>query len=160
MLREIQTILNKNIDSQYKAGEAMVTGMGVIKDYADKEVGLPAAETADGVFLVTKERIAKGSKAGMELSDYDDEYTLVEKDEFVKLPTYLAGEVFGTDQYVSTGLEVGDVVSVGTDGKWKKATATTVQSKYVFTGEVIDGTTTLARIEVTDTPRANAASGD
>lgn len=160
MLREYQTILQKNIDSQYKASVDMSTGMGVIKDYSNKEVGFPSAETADGIFLVTKERIAKGIKAGMELSDYDEEYTSVKEDEFVKLVTYQTGEAFGTDQYDKTGLAVGDVVSVGTDGKWKKATATTVKSKYVFTGEVVDGGNTLARIEVIDTPKANAASDD
>lgn len=157
MLREYQTILHKNIDSQYKASVDMSTGMGVIKDYSDKEVGFPSAETADGIFLVTKERIARGIKAGMELSDYDEEYTSVKKDEFVKLVAYQTGEAFGTDQYIATGLAVGDAVAVGTDGKWKKAT---VPSKYIFTGEVLDGSKTLARIEVTNSPKTNATSDD
>ena len=44
----------------FKADSAMVTGMGVVKDYADKTVGFPSAETADNIFFVSKERVPHG----------------------------------------------------------------------------------------------------
>ena len=37
MLRELQTNLNKATNAMFKAEVAMVTGMGVVKDYTIKQ---------------------------------------------------------------------------------------------------------------------------
>jgi len=156
MLRELQTILNKNVDAQYKADADMVTGMGVVKNFADKTADLPSVETAEGIFFVNKERIPTGiNTARAEMSDYDDDFVKIVEGEFVKLITPLAGEVYGTDQYVSTDLQVGDVMSVETNGKWKKAGAG-VTSRFVYTGTHNDNGKVLARIEVTAKAKTNS----
>lgn len=156
MLREFQTILDKNVDSTYKAEVAMKTGMGVLKDFANKTAEFPAAETAEGIFLVDKERVPTGTDCARgDMSDYDKAFTDVAANEFVKLPTYVAGEAFGTDQFVSAGLTAGNRVAVGTDGKWKKAGAS-ISSRYVYTGIHSDAGNTLARIEVAGEAKVNA----
>lgn len=152
MLREFQTILNKPVNGMYKASEAMVTGMGVVKDEANTEVGFPESATASDIFVVDKEKVATGYKAGLELSDYDEAYTNVTEGELVKLKKYHEGESFGTDQY-KEGLTEGDAVAVGTDGKWVKAT---MASRYIFKKEYDDNGHTLAKIEVSDTAKTNA----
>jgi hypothetical protein len=138
MLRELQTVMNKNVDAQYKADEAMVTGMGVVKDYTNKTADFPAAETAEGIFFVNKERIPVGEDTGKgDLSDYHTGFVNVSADEFVKLITPVVGEVYGTDQFVAAGLTVGNAMTVGTNGKWIKGTAGKA-SRFIYTGTVSD----------------------
>ena len=157
MLRELQTNLNKATNAMFKAEVAMVTGMGVVKDYTDKTVGFPSAETADNIFFVNKERIPTGINAGRgDMSDYDTNFTSIAEDEPVKLITPEVGERYAVDQYVATGLAVGNVMSVGTDGKWEKATASTVLSPYIYDGTYTDNGRTLAIIEVIGKAKANS----
>ncbi len=157
MLRDFQNTLNKPANSTFKADSDMVTGMGVVKDHTNKTIDFPEAETASGIFLVDKERVLYGLDAARgDISDYDKAFTEVAKGEFVKLPAFdNQGEAFGTDQYVATGLAINDRVSVGTDGKWKKAGAS-VSSRYIYTGTYKDNGYTLARIEVATEAAVNA----
>lgn len=150
MLRELQNIVSTPANGMFKASEAMVTGMGVVKTNATKTVALPDAETANVVVLVKKdERCANGVYASLngELPDYDENLTNVKANEFVKFKTYHAGEIIATDQYIATGLTDGVRVTVNTEGKWVKG-ATTVASNFVYTGTISDCGHTLARIEV------------
>jgi len=156
MLRELQTQLNKNVDAQYKAATAMVTGMGVVKNYAGKTVDFPTAETAEGIFFANKERIPTGlNTANGDMSDYDTNFTDIAVDESVKLITPDVGEAYGVDQFTATSLVVGNAMSVGTDGKWKRATAA-LASRFIYTGTIVDNSKILARIEVSATTKVNA----
>ena len=79
MLRELQTTTGKVYDTMNTASEAMVVGMGVVKDYTKNEVKLPDAATDKGVFFVTKEKRAEGIYAGLgEFSDYEDMFMNIE----------------------------------------------------------------------------------
>jgi hypothetical protein len=146
MLRELQTILNKNTDTMNKASVAMETGMGVIKDLSAKTVGFPASATATAIYFVDKLRIPTGSDtAYVNFSDYYDKFNTIAKDEFVILHTPLAGERYATDQVTATDLTVGDYLAVGTDGIFaESATAT----KFIYGGEFDDAGTTLYIIQV------------
>lgn len=157
MLRNLQIKPNKPVDTTYKSSETlMITDMGVVKDYADKTVGFPAAETADNVYMVDKERIPTGINAGRtDMSDYDPEFNEIKKDELIKLHEPESNERRATDQCVTAGLAVGDRLVVGTDGKWKKAT-NTVNSKYIYAGNHTSDGKTLAIIEITQEPGKNA----
>lgn len=157
MLRDFQANYGKVKNTMFKAADAMVTGMAVVKNHVNNTVAFPAAATADNLFLVTKERVPTGINAGRgDMSDYDDNFVKITEDEFVGLEQYVTqGERFGTDQYVKDGLAVGDVVMAGTDGKFVKATAG-MESTYVYVGEFDDVGHTLAIIEVLGTPVANA----
>lgn len=157
MLRNLQIKPNKPVDATYKSDETLIkTGMGVVKDLAAKTVGFPAAETADNIFMADKERIATGVNAGRgELSDYEDEFNEIKKGELLKLHEPESNERRATDQYVAAGLAVGDRMSVGTDGKWKKAAAA-VASPYVYAGTHTSDGHTLGIIEVTTASGKNA----
>ena len=158
MLRELQNIVGTPANGMFKAEVAMVTGMGVVPNETTKKVGLPTAETAEVVVVNKDRRYAKGVYASLnsDMPDYDTHFTNIEANDPVKFKTYLAGEVIATDQFVATGLAVGSAMSVGTDGKWKKATASTVPSRFVYTGTITDCGKTLARIKVVSTPVTNA----
>lgn len=157
MLRELQVTKDKPANSMYKAGEEkIITGMAVVKNETDKKFEFVAAETATDLFFVDKERIPTGLNAARgDMSDYDQNFTELEEGEFGKLITYLPGERFATDQFKDS-LTVGDRVSADVDGKLKKATATTVLSKYIYKGEFNDNGHKLAIIEVSDAAVANA----
>ena len=136
MIRDMRRNGAQPKDTMHKAEVAMVTGMGVvIKDATT--VALPSAETASNVYVVTKERIPTGINAArVDMSDYDEDF--VKAGEFIGLERYTDGEKFATDQFKAEdfgeGAVAGFAVSVGADGKWQKATASTVLSKYVFDG--------------------------
>lgn len=148
MLRNLQIKPNKPVMTTYKTEVKMSTGMGVVKDYAANTVGFPDAETATNIFIVDKERIATGINAGRgELSDYEPEFNTLEIGEFVKLQEPESGERRAVDQYVDTGLVEGVAMSVGTDGKWKKATAG-MKSKFVYAGKHTSDGHDLAIIEI------------
>lgn len=155
MIRELQVVLNKNINAMYKAGEALVTGMGVVIDHTTKTANLPAAETADEIYFVNKERIPTGLYAGMtDLSDYDEHYTNIATGEPVKLIKPLAGERYGVDQF-DEDIEEDDRLAVDDKGIWVKAGAG-IKSVYVCAGTQNDAGNTLAIIAVNDTAAANA----
>lgn len=153
MLRD--NIINgaKFIDATKKAAVALKTGMGVV--ITSGKAALASAATGVDVFLVQKNRIATGVNAvRTEFSDYEEEFNTVKADEAVLLVKYHAGESFLTDQY-ATGLNAGERVVAGADGKWAKAD-TNVTSIYVFVGTVNDNGHTLAKIEVSDTAVKNS----
>lgn len=156
MLRELQVTQNKPANSMYKAGETkIITGMAVVKNETDKKFEFPSAETASDIFFVDKERIPTGLNAARgDLSDYEEDFTVLAEGEFGKLIAYFVGERFATDQ-CADGLTVGDRVSAGTDGKLMKATASSVPSKYIYKGEFNDNGHKLYIIEVSDTAVAN-----
>lgn len=145
MLRELQTVLNKNTDAMHKAGVNLVTGMGVVKDYTNKTVGFPSA-TTDDFYFVNKERIPVGVDAGRgDLSDYYDAFNNIKVDELVKLVTPLTGERYAVDQIVTDGLTVGDFLAVGTDGKFAKSETPT---RLVYGGTYNDAGHVLHIIEI------------
>jgi hypothetical protein len=155
MLRELQVHLNKAINSMYKADGALKTGMGVVADHANKTVGLPDAETAEGIVLVNKERIPTGANTGYaNISDWDTNFVDIATGEFVKQIPMENGERYGVDQYAD-GLLINDRLSIGTDGKWKKAGAG-INSRFVYAGTQDDAGHTLAIVEVTADVKANA----
>ena len=138
MIRDMRRKGAQPKDTMHKAEVAMVTGMGVvIKDATT--VALPSAETASNVYVVTKERIPTGiNTARVDMSDYDEDFVNIKAGEFIGLERYTDGEKFATDQFKAEdfgeGAVAGFAVSVGVDGKWQKATVSTMPSKYVFDG--------------------------
>jgi hypothetical protein len=123
MLRELQTVIGKNVQVSYKANVAMVTGMGVLKDGANGKFVFAATPTASNVFFVNKERVPTGTNTSKtDMSDYDTNFTALAANEFGKLITPVAGERYATDQYLATNLVAGVALMAGDDGKWKKAT--------------------------------------
>ena len=138
MIRDMRRNGAQPKDTMHKAEVAMVTGMGVvIKDATT--VALPSAETASNIYVVTKERIPTGiNTARVDMSDYDEDFVNVKAGEFIGLERYTDGEKFATDQFKAEdfgeGAVAGFAVSVGVDGKWQKATVSTMPSKYVFDG--------------------------
>lgn len=163
MLREFQVQANKPIDATYKAKIAMKTGMGVVKNYTGDDVGkvaFPDAGTADGIFFVDKERVAKGVNAAQnDHSDYFSDYVSVAAGEFVKLVAYnTPGERFGTDAFTAASAPtVGKVVMIDTAGKVVDATASTVSSRYLcVSNSYNDAGNTLVILEVLDKAKANS----
>ena len=138
MIRDMRRNGAQPKDTMHKAEVAMVTGMGVvIKDATT--VALPSVETASNVYVVTKERIPTGiNTARVDMSDYDEDFVNIKAGEFIGLERYTDGEKFATDQFKAEdfgeGAVAGFAVSVGVDGKWQKATVSTMPSKYVFDG--------------------------
>ena len=159
MLRDLMVNESLVADATFKADVAMATGMGVQKNHADGTADFPAAETAVNIFAVQKSRIPVGIEtARTEFSDWDAAFNTVAVNEIVVLYQYPAGSQFGTDAFASalTNADKGKVLSVGTDGEWKKATASTVNSAYKFLGLYTENGHTLAKIEVLDTATANS----
>ena len=131
MLRELQTNTGKVYDTMNTASEAMVVGMGVVKDYKKNEVKLPDAATDKGVFFVTKEKRAEGIYAGLgEFSDYEDMFMNIKSGEGVKLVPPVKSERYATDQFTA-GAVAGDYLNVGEDGKFVKSNAAT---RFVYRG--------------------------
>lgn len=159
MIRDMRRNGAQPKDTMHKAKVAMVTGMGVVIDGAT--VALPTAETATNLYFVTKERVPSGVNAARtDMSDYDEDFTKIAKDEFVGLERYTDGEKFATDQFKAAdftdGAVAGFAVSVGADGKIMKATKTTVPSKYVFDGFHNDNGHKLVMVRVETDAVTNA----
>ena len=140
MLREFQVTKDKPANSMYKSGEEkIVTGMAVVKNESNKTFEFASAETAADLFFVDKERVPSGINAARgDMSDYDEDFVNIKAGEFIGLERYTDGEKFATDQFKAgdfgEGAVAGIDVSVGVDGKWQKATVSTMPSKYVFDG--------------------------
>lgn len=150
MLRELQVTMNKPANAMYKAGEKVMTGMAVVKNESNGTFELPSAATAADIFFVDKERIPTGINASREnMSDYDENFTVVEDGEMAKVIAYYVGERFATDQYAD-GLTVGDRLEAGEDGKLAKATGV---SRYIYKGVFDDAGHKLAIVEVSDTAK-------
>ena len=160
MLRDIIVNGQDAAIADFKIGTAAATGMGVVVDSeANKTVKLPAAETATDVFVLQKAHVPTGLNCAKEIfSDYDPEFNTFAANDYVVLNKYYVGEYFATDAYASGLLatDAGKKLSVGTDGKWKVATASTVTSKYVFCGFVTDNGHQLAKVKVVEDTTANA----
>ena len=160
MLRSIFEHSGKSAKANIKANSELATGMGIVIDGTTAK--LPAAETADDIYVVNKARVLSGVDAGRtEVSDYLDLFNKVKSGEFLVAENFDFGEEFATDQYKAADMvsaNKGKRVSVGTDGKWMVATKTTVSSKYVFIDTYTDNGHTLARIGVSDTAKANTDS--
>lgn len=134
MLRNLQIKSGKPVYTMYKAATDMKTGMGVVINYANNTVEFPAADTADNIFIVDKERIPTGINASRgDLSDYEEEFVTIKAGDLVKIHTPEEGERRAVDQFVATGLTAGSTMVVGTDGIWKKA-GTGAKSSYVYAG--------------------------
>ncbi len=157
MLRDIQVGSGKAVNAMFAAGEAMTTGMGVVKNIATGEVEFPAAATASEIFFVQKARYPKGINASRtNFSDYDSDFVNIAKGEKVVLCKYEAGEIFATDAYATaTKPTAGKVVVVNTDGELIDATSPAT-SIYKYIGDRTDGGHTLLKIEVLDTAATNA----
>lgn len=156
MIRDMRRNGAQPKDTMHKAKVAMVTGMGVVID--GTTVVLPTAETATNVYFATKERVPSGLNAARtDMSDYDDDFTKITKDEFVGLERYTDGEKFATDQFKADDFTdsavPGFAVSVGTDGKVMKAT---IASKYIFDGIHNDNGHKLVMVRVEPDAVTNA----
>lgn len=152
MIRDMRRNGAQPKDTMHKAYVDMVTGMGVvIKDATS--VTLPSAETATNIYVATKERIPSGINAArQDMSDYDKDFVSIKAGELIGLERYTDGEKFATDQFKAEDFAdeatTGFAVSVGADGKWQKATASTMPSKYVFDGIHTDNGHKLVMIRV------------
>lgn len=158
MLREIIVHGNKAADATFKAKAAMKTGVAVTKNYKTGTADLPSADTAENVYFVQKAPIPTGINASRtNMSDYDDDFNIVAKDEVVVLYQFSAGEEFATDATTTLTAEadIGKAVVFGTDGS-VKAAPTSTASLYVYRGEYNDAGHKLAWIAVLDTPIKNA----
>ncbi len=148
MIRDMRRNGAQPKDTMHKAGVAMVTGMGVV--IKDKEtVVFPAEEMVANIYVATKERVPSGVNAARaNMSDYDEDFTKIAKDEFMGLERYTDGEKFATDQFKAEDFDEElkeKPVAVGSDGKWMKATKA---SKYVFEDFHMDNGHKLAMIRV------------
>lgn len=120
MFRGLQDILGENYDAMYKAKEAMVAGMGAVKNYATGEFKFPASATAQDIYFVTKDMQPVGIQTVYgDVSEYDCQN--IAAGEFGLLVAGKKGEKFFTDQ-IADGIAVGDRLAVGTDGKFTKGT--------------------------------------
>lgn len=149
MIRDIRRNGAQPKDTMHKASVEMVTGMGVVITDSTT-VSLPTVETVANLYFVTKERVPSGINAARtDMSDYDEDFTTIKKDDFVGLERYTDGEKLATDQFTaadfSDDVATGFAVSVGTDGKLKKAT---VASKYVYDGIYKDNGHKLVMVRV------------
>ena len=88
------------------------------------------------------------------------DFVNIAKGEFLGLERYTDGEKFATDQFKADDFsgEVADgtAVSVGADGKWQKATASTVPSKFVYEKDFNDNGHKLIMIRVESDAVTNA----
>ena len=157
MLRELMVIHGATAPTQYKASAKTNTGCPVVVNYATGTFQAPTEETVDNLFFVDKERYATGVYAGItNLSDYEDQFNVVDKNACGKLCAYdYAGDVFATSEY--------DTESITEDAVGKRVAAVngklavaTKASKYQFAGFVTDNGHTLAKIVVCDSAVANA----
>lgn len=149
MLRRLQTLTAKNIDTQLKAAVAMVRGRLVQKDIVNNTAILPTSQ--EGLYFVDKDVQPTGLMAYEgEISDYDTRLETIAQNDFVQLERPFAGERFATTEFVSTGFSVGDYAEVSTvadatQGKLiKKATA----GAFKYDGTVVENGHTLAIFEV------------
>lgn len=153
MLRDLETLEINAVDATYAADVDMATGMGVVKDIANKIAKLPAAETGTEVVFIQKDRRPTGRNAARTIfSDYDEEFNTVKAGDLIVLYNYAYDNIFATDQFDATTLVAGvegQYVSWGTNGKAKLATAG-VKSRYKFYGLYNDAGHILARIYKTE----------
>lgn len=152
MLRDIRTLINKPVPATYKAAAAMKTGMAVVIDDTAGTAKFASSATSANLYFVDKARVPVGIKAAYQnLSDYDEGYINVAKDEYVKLKKYLPGDEFATDAKGSA--TIGKTVAAGADGTLSDATAA---SPYLYVADYNDNGHELMLIRVLDTAVANS----
>ena len=149
MLRELQVQELKPIRARYKAAVDMVVGMGVVVDTAAGTVKLPTAATAYNIFVVDKEREAKGvNNVKKDFSDRFTDFIHIKAGEFVKLHNYDLGDEFATDQTESIAtLAAADYATVGTDGRWAVSQDPT---KFHVVGTYSDAGNPMVAIEIVE----------
>lgn len=149
MLRRLQSVSGKNIDTQYKAAVAMQRGMLAQKHATDGTAILPASQI--DLFLVDRDVQPTGlmSYEG-DISDYDTRLETIAINDYVQLEKPMIGERFATDQYVATSLVAGCYaeVSVASDATKGKMIYKGSASEFRFLGLITEGTHTLASFEV------------
>lgn len=158
MLRDMMVNEIVGVDATYTADADLATGMGVVKDFANKLAKLPTADTGVDVVFVQKARIPTGCNASKTyFSDYNEQFNTVAEGDKVVLYNYAYDNIFATDQYDATSLvdaNVDKFVAWGTDGKAKIAAAGT-DSLYKFIGLYNDAGHTLARFYKVETVGSN-----
>lgn len=157
MLRIRRQNESKPAPAQFKNGTGGVvkTGSGVVLDLVTNEFKYPSTNTAANIYVADQERYLKGINAAYnDQSDYFEDFVEIPNGERAKLMGFGKLDKFATDQYVATGLTVGNRLMVNTSGQWVRATGT-IASVYVFAGIVKDNGRDLMDIEVYDTPAAN-----
>lgn len=155
MLREIIVHGNKAADATFKAKTAMKTGVAVQKNYTDGTADLPSAATSANLYFVQKAPIPTGINAARtNMSDYDENFVNVAKDELVVLYQFGPGEEFATDAQTAmdASTDKGKTIEFDTDGSFKAAAAPSI---YRFLGAYDDAGHTLYRIAVLDTAEGN-----
>lgn len=156
MLRELIVNTAESAPAQYKSVAKVTTGTPVVIDKTAGTFATPSKETAANLYFVDKERYATGVYAGVtNMSDYHENYTTVEANEYAKLCGYGYTDVFATSEYDSTIIESNIGKRVAAKGG-KIILATTVASKYVFDGFYNDNGHKLAKISVADDAVANS----
>lgn len=126
MYRRLKSNFGKVKDATFKAEVAMKKGMFIVKDFANKTVELPSALTSTGIFIVDFDPEYKGLMAvENNISDYDSRMNDIAIGAPVTLEIIEVGEEYATDQFVATGIAVGDSLEVATTGKLVKAAGAT-----------------------------------
>lgn len=130
----------------FVAGEALVRGMAVVKDYA-----VPDANKADavgiGVFFADKDYVPTGVYSDVELTESSTEANAIAVGERFIAKKLMSG-VWATDQIDMTGVVAGDSLKAGA-GLLVKAVATDVcNMKYVGTYDFAGNT--LHSFEIVD----------
>ena len=146
MLRRLQTVDGKNIDVMNTAGVALVRGMVVQKDLANKKAIFATDQT--GLYFVDKDSQPTGlmSYEG-EISDYDERLEKIAIGERPQLEKMLSGERYATDQIVTEGLVIGDKLDAGADGILVKA-AVESESNLIYGGIHNDNGHALGIVQV------------
>lgn len=157
MIRDMRRNGAQPKDTMRTAAVNMITGMGVVKT-EDMTVNFPTSETANNIYVATKERIPTGlNTAKTDMSDYDEDFVNIKAGEFLGLERYTDGEKFATDQFKAADFGEdavkGFAVSVGTDGLWMKAS---IESKYVYDDIHMDNGHKLVVIRVESDAITNA----
>lgn len=146
MLRRLQTVSGKNIDTMLASNVDLVRGMVVQKDLANKKVIFATDQT--GLYFVDKDSQPTGLMGYEgELSEYDERLEKIAKGERPQLEKMFSGERYATDQIVTEGLTVGDKLDAGTDGKLVKA-AVDSASVLVYGGTYNDNGHVLGIVQV------------
>lgn len=149
MLRELQVQELKPVKAQFAAASAMVVGMGVVIDRATGTVKKPTAATAVNIYVVDKEREAKGkNNIKTNFSDRFVDFVNISEGEKVKIHTYDVGDVFATDQTANINtLAAASYAKVGTDGKWAVSSDPT---KFKVVGVYNDAGNPMVEIEIVE----------
>ena len=149
MLRELQVQELRPIKAQFKAASDMVVGMGVVIDRSNGTVKKPTAATSVNIYVVDKERDAKGkNNVKKYFSDRFTDFVNISEGENVKIHTYDVGDVFATDQTANINtLAAASYAKVGTDGKWAVSSDPT---KYKVVGIYNDAGNPMVEIEIVE----------